>query len=77
MATRTEENGKVSTDDILRAFGKGRRWRVVTGNHEGETGVCVGRFCDPSYNDYQLEFEDGSVCWYSRNKIEPAQEATP
>lgn len=48
-------------------------YRVKVGRHQGKIGVMIGRFCDPSYNDIQLQFSDGSRGMMSYDDVEPIE----
>jgi hypothetical protein len=37
---------------------------VINGVYKGKVGTIVGRFCDPSYDDIELLFEDGERRWF-------------
>jgi hypothetical protein len=46
-----------------------REYTPRRGDFSGEKGVMVGRFCDPSYNDIQLEFPCGKRRWFRFEEV--------
>lgn len=45
-------------------------FRVRAGDLAGRVGEMVGRFCDPSYDDVELEFDRGVRRWFRMRDVE-------
>ena len=48
-----------------------KKYRARHGSHAGQIGIMIGRFCDPSYNDIRLQFDDGEKIWFNFNDVSP------